>query len=68
MVGALAASPQPTVPSAASIRTTRFSAARTIEPAIFIGFCNGIETAIASTRWIVSATEWCSIGRIASDW
>jgi hypothetical protein len=39
MVAAEAASPQPTVPSAASIRTRRLCASATVTPDIAIGFC-----------------------------
>src|SRR5262245_21151140 len=54
MVGAEAASPQPTRPSAASIRTRRFSAVAIVMPDIFIGLLSGSATGIASTRRIGS--------------
>src|SRR5215470_9513011 len=55
MVGAEAASPQPTRPSRASTRTSRFSALAMVTPAIFIGVLSGNATGMASTRRIVSA-------------
>ena len=59
MVGAEAASPQPTVPPAASIRTSRFSALVMVTPAIFIGAFSGSATGMASTRRMVSgARAW----------
>src|SRR5690242_18736984 len=54
MVGADAASPQPTRPSAASIRTKRFSAVTMVIPDIFIGVLSGSATGMASTRRISS--------------
>ena len=54
MVGAEAASPQPTRPSAASIRTSRFSAVAMVMPDIFIGVLSGSATGMASTRRIGS--------------
>ncbi len=54
MVGAEAASPQPTLPSAASIRTRTFSALEMVMPDIFIGVLSGSATGIASTRRIGS--------------
>ena len=54
MCGAEAASPQPTLPSAASTRTSRLSAVRISTPAIFIGLAIGRLTAIASMRLIFS--------------
>src|SRR4051812_34943882 len=54
MVGADAASPQPTVPSAASIRTSRFSALAMVTPDIVIGVFSGIATGMASTRRMIS--------------
>src|SRR3954449_11301061 len=54
MVGADAASPQPTVPSAASMRTSRFSAVVIVTPAIFIGLLSGSATGMASTRRTIS--------------
>src|SRR5262245_20246811 len=53
MVGAEAASPQPVVPSAASIRTMRFCAAVMVSAAIFIGAFSGSATGMASTRRMV---------------
>ena len=41
MVGAEAASPQPTMPPVASMRTSTFSATSIVTPAIFIGFLSG---------------------------
>ena len=54
MVGAEAASPQPTLPSAASIRTRMFSALAMVMPDIFIGVLSGSATGMASTRRIGS--------------
>ena len=54
MVGADAASPQPTVPSLASIRTRMFCAAVMVSPAIFIAAFSGNATGMASTRRMVS--------------
>ena len=54
MVGADAASPQPTVPSAASIRTSRFCAAVMVSADIFIGVFSGSATGIASMRRMTS--------------
>src|SRR5262245_54517268 len=54
MVGAEAASPQPTRPSAASIRTRMFSAVAMVIPDIFIGVLSGSATGMASTRRIGS--------------
>src|SRR5579862_6946084 len=48
MVGADAASPQPTVPSSASMRTRILSARLTVSPAIFTGFFIGRLTAMGS--------------------
>ena len=62
MVGAEAASPQPTWPSAASMRTSTFSAAAIVTRAIFIGFFSGNATGIASTRRIRSGA------RVAAAW
>ena len=64
MVGAEAASPQPTVPSAASMRTTMFLAYVMVSPAIFMGWRSGRATAIASTRAMVSGG--CSLTRSAT--
>ena len=50
MVGAEAASPQPTVPSAASMRTSTFSAWAMVTPDMINGFFSGSATGIASTR------------------
>ena len=54
MVGADAASPQPTVPSAASTRTSRFSAVEMVSSAIFIGAFSGSATGMASMRRMIS--------------
>src|SRR4029077_8475504 len=48
MVGADAASPQPTAPSSASMRTRILSARLTVSPAIFTGFFIGRLTAMGS--------------------
>src|SRR5262249_9560576 len=48
MVGADAASPQPTAPASDSIRTKTFSACATVSPAICTGFFIGRLTAMAS--------------------
>ncbi len=61
MVGAEAASPQPTMPPAASMRTSTFSATSIVTPAIFIGFLSGSATGIASTRRMSNG------GRAATD-
>ena len=50
MVGADAASPHPTSPFSASMRTIRFSACSIRTPAISIGLTSGNATGIASTR------------------
>src|SRR3954468_4638057 len=50
MFGAEAASPQPTVPSAASMRTSRLWACAMVTPAIFMGLSSGSATGMASTR------------------
>src|SRR5271168_2748404 len=52
MVGAEAASPQPTQPSSASTRTRILSARATVSPAIFTGFFIGKLTAIGSIALI----------------
>src|SRR5688572_6066990 len=54
MVGADAASPQPTRPLAASTRTTTFCAAVTVSNAIFTGALSGSATGMASTRRMIS--------------
>ena len=54
MVGADAASPQPTVPSSASMRTSMFSAVAIVTPAIFMALFSGNATGIASTRRTIS--------------
>jgi len=48
MVGADAASPQPTAPSSASTRTSTLSARATVSPAICTGFFIGRLTAMGS--------------------
>ena len=63
MVGAEAASPQPTVPSAASMRTSRFSACVMATPAIFTGFFSGSATGIASTRRMTSGGRAARVRR-----
>ena len=50
MVGAEGASPEPTWPSAASMRTIRFSALAIVIPAIFIGALSGNAIGMASIR------------------
>src|SRR5262245_50991760 len=55
MVGAEAASPQPTTPLSASIRTSTLSACRISTPAMNTGFFIGKLTAIGSTRLIFTA-------------
>ena len=57
MVGADGASPQPTTPSADSIRTSRFSAVVIVIPAIFIGALSGKATGIASMRRTISGAR-----------
>src|SRR5215471_8893797 len=52
MVGAEAASPQPTTPLSASIRTITLSARLISTPAMMTGFFMGKLTAIGSTRLI----------------
>ncbi len=54
MVGAEAASPQPTVPSAASIRTRMLSAVRMVMPDMVTGVVSGSATGMASTRRMTS--------------
>ena len=57
IVGAEAASPQPTMtrcPPSASMRTSTLSAVAIVTPAIFIGFLSGSATGIASTRRMTS--------------
>ena len=63
MVGAEAASPQPTVPSAASMRTSRFCAAVMVSAAIFIGVFSGSATGIASTRRMTSGACVAAVTR-----
>src|SRR5262249_55327941 len=55
MVGAEAASPQPTTPLSASIRTSTLSACLISTPAMHTGFFIGKLTAIGSTRLILTA-------------
>src|SRR5262245_2509720 len=55
MVGAEAASPQPTIPLSASIRTSTLSACLISTPAMNTGFFIGKLTAIGSTRLILTA-------------
>ena len=57
MVGADAASPQPTVPSCASMRTRRLRAWVTVSAAIFTGLVSGKASGIASTRRIASGAR-----------
>jgi hypothetical protein len=57
MVGAEAASPQPTVPSAASIRTRMLNARLMVTPAIAIGFLSGRATGMGSTRRMISGSR-----------
>ena len=57
MVGADGASPQPTVPSAASMRTMTFCAAVMVSAAIFIGALSGKATGMASTRRTISGAK-----------
>ena len=52
MVGAEAASPQPTAPSSASMRTRILSARVTVSPAILTGFFIGKLTAMGSMALI----------------
>ena len=52
MVGADAASPQPTTPSSDSMRTSTLSARVTVSPAIFTGFFIGRLTAMGSMALI----------------
>ena len=52
MVGAAAASPQPTAPLSASMRTRTLSACLISTPAMKTGFFMGKLTAIGSTRLI----------------
>ena len=66
MVGAEAASPQPTVPSLASIRTRMFCAAVMVSPAIFIAAFSGSATGMASTRRMVSGASLADGKRGAS--
>src|SRR4051812_11180035 len=54
ITGADAASPQPTLPSLASIRTSMFSAARISSPAMMTGFFIGRRTAIGSIDLIIA--------------
>src|SRR5262249_62061047 len=52
MVGAAAASPQPSTPASDSIRTNTFSACATVSPAICTGFFIGRLTASGSMALI----------------
>ena len=63
MVGAEAASPQPTVPSRASMRTRILRAWVTVSAAILTGLVSGSATGIASTRRMVSGARARSEGR-----
>src|SRR5262245_4166736 len=64
MVGADAASPQPTTPLSASIRTSMLSACLISTPAMNTGFFIGRLTAIGSMRLIFTAavSSLCSSG------
>ncbi len=53
MTGAEAASPQPTSPSSAAIRTSTLSARRTSSPAMITGLTIGRLTAIGSMLFMV---------------
>src|SRR5947209_6960062 len=64
MVGAEAASPQPTLPSAASIRTRRLRASLTVTPDIAMGFASGTASPMASTRRMRSAGRPAASGAI----
>jgi len=74
MVGAEAASPQPTVPSCASMRTMTLRAWVTVSAAIFTGLVSGSATGIASTRRITSgfhrvrAARFLPSGRLLALW
>src|SRR5262245_25734358 len=57
MLGAEAASPQPTVPSAASTRTRRLWACAMVTPAIFMGLTSGNATGMASTRRTINGAR-----------
>src|SRR5687767_9389094 len=59
MVGADAASPQPTAPSTASIRTRMLSAVAMVMPDMVTGVVSGSATGMASTRRMTSGG--CSI-------
>src|SRR6185369_1749353 len=63
MVGADAASPQPTWPVSVSILTSTLSALSIRTPAIFIACAIGRRTAIASTR-LIRAGAAASAGRV----
>ena len=58
MVGAAAASPQPTAPDSDSMRTKTFSACATVSPAICTGFFIGRRTAMGSI--VLIFTVFCS--------
>jgi hypothetical protein len=62
MVGAEAASPQPTRPSFASMRTSTLSARTISTPAMTTGFFIGRLTAIGSTRLIFMGSPQCCSG------
>src|SRR5687768_1803333 len=62
MVGADAASPQPTTPFSASIRTSILSACLISTPAMTTGFFMGKLTAIGSMRLIFTARSPWSFG------
>src|SRR5262249_31432426 len=66
MVGAEAVSPHPTVPSAASIRTSKFCAVAMVMPDMATGALSGSATGIASTRRMRSgpATRWSLRGAL----
>ena len=54
MVGAEAASPHPTAPPLASMRTSTFSAVAIVTPDMVIGALSGSATGMASTRRMMS--------------
>jgi len=54
MVGAEAASPKPTEPPLASMRTSTFSAVAIVTPDMVMGALSGSATGMASTRRMIS--------------
>src|SRR5262249_54396587 len=66
MLGAEAASPQPTVPSAASMRTSRLWACAMVTPAIFMGLRSGRATGMPATRRTINGARSTRDSTLAS--